>query len=215
MATTLPILRGNTICLENALEDDDNILHRLHYPQKQEKFWPLLRSQRRDLEELVSFHVQAKHCQVADEPEWLSGSYNVCIPVSVDPLSGERVLVRIALPFKLGEANNPGNVDEKLRCEVATYIWMEENCPTVPIPSLYGFAFPNGLTVSGAKGNCCYYWNEHIQRRFYKKHCTQRVFDQTLSPYWCMAAKDVIQRKVEEEAAYKDRLRGRFGALDQ
>lgn len=43
--------------------------------------------------------------------------------------------------------NNPGNVDEELRFEVATYIWIHENCPTVPIPTLYGFGFPDGQTV--------------------------------------------------------------------
>ncbi|KAE8407861.1 hypothetical protein BDV37DRAFT_268992 [Aspergillus pseudonomiae] len=109
MTASLPLFRGNSISLEDALEDNDNILHRLDYPQK--------------------------------------NSYNVCIPVYIDPLSEEVVLIRIPLPFKIGEAFNPGNMDEKLRCEVATYIWIRENCLTVPIPSLYGFAFPNRLTV--------------------------------------------------------------------
>lgn len=148
MATTLPLLRGGSVCLEDALTDDDNVLHRLDYPQKQKEFWLYLVSHKADIEAIVRFHLRANHCQVVDEAQWLFGSYNVCIPVSVDTPSGEdRVLVRIPLPFKIGEANNPGNVDEKLRCEVATYIWIRENCPTVPIPSLYGFAFPNGQTV--------------------------------------------------------------------
>ena len=43
--------------------------------------------------------------------------------------------------------NNPGNVDEELRFEVATYIWIHEIYPTVPIPTLYGFGFPDGQTV--------------------------------------------------------------------
>jgi hypothetical protein len=51
------------------------------------------------------------------------------------------------MPFKIGEGTFPGITNEKQRCEVATYIWMCENCPDVPIPSLYGFAFPNGKAV--------------------------------------------------------------------
>ncbi|EAW07717.1 uncharacterized protein ACLA_024320 [Aspergillus clavatus NRRL 1] len=140
MATSLPLLREQSISLEDALTDDDNILHRLDYPQKKKEFWLHLLSHRSEIEELASFHLRAKHCQVADEADWLFGSYNVCIPVNVNPPSKQMVLVRIPLPFKIGEMNNPGNVDEKLRCEVATYIWIHENCPTVPIPSLYGIA---------------------------------------------------------------------------
>lgn len=144
---SLPLLRGNSISLEDALIDDDNILHRLDYPQKQRDFCAHLLSHRRDIESAVSFHLRANHCQVADEADWLLGSYNVCIPVYINPRSDDRVLIRIPLPYKIGEENQPGNVDEKLRCEVATYIWIRENCPAVPIPTLYGFAFPNGQTV--------------------------------------------------------------------
>lgn len=148
MARTLPLLRGGSVSLEDALADDDNVLHRLDYPQKQKEFWSYLVSRKNDIEGIVCYHLRAGHCQVADETDWLFGSYNVCIPVSVNPPSEDRVLVRIPLPYKIGETNNPGNVDEKLRCEVATYIWIRENCPTVPIPALYGFAFPDGQTVS-------------------------------------------------------------------
>ncbi|KAL1856003.1 hypothetical protein Plec18170_003870 [Paecilomyces lecythidis] len=143
---TLPLLRGNSISLEEALTDDDNILHRLDYPQKQRDFWSYLISHKNDIEALVSFHLRARYCQVVDESDWLFGSYNVCIPVRINPPSEKQVLVRIPLPFKIGEEKNPGNMDEKLRSEVATYIWINQNCPTVPIPSLYGFAFPNGKT---------------------------------------------------------------------
>lgn len=147
MAKPLPLLRGGSVSLEEALADDDNVLHRLDYPQKQKKFWLYLVSHKSDIEAIVRFHLRVNCCRVFDESQWLFGSYNVCIPVSVNLPSDDRVLFRIPLPFKIGEANNPGNVDEKLRCEVATYIWIRENCPTVPIPSLYGFAFSNGQTV--------------------------------------------------------------------
>ncbi|GAD95327.1 hypothetical protein NFIA_044130 [Paecilomyces variotii No. 5] len=56
-------------------------------------------------------------------------------------------------------------------------------------------------------------FNEHIQRRFCEEHCTQRAFDRTVSPYWCIGAEKLIQTKVEEEEAYKDRLRKRFSNL--
>ncbi|KAJ5976555.1 hypothetical protein N7481_010262 [Penicillium waksmanii] len=144
----LPLLKGNFISLEDALTDDDNILHRLDYPQKLKAFCSDLLTHRRDIESLVSFHLGVKDCQVAEEADWLFGSYNVCIPIHIGRQSEERVLFRVPLPFKIGEETFPGNSNEKLRCEVATYIWILENCPDVPIPSLYGFAFPNGQAVS-------------------------------------------------------------------
>jgi hypothetical protein len=80
-------------------------------------------------------------------PGYLAVMYNVCIPVYISPPSDARVLVRIPLPYKVREAKYPGNVDEKLRCEVASYIWIQENCPDVPIPRLFGCGFPDGHTV--------------------------------------------------------------------
>lgn len=145
---TLPLLRGNEISLEDALADDDNILHRLDYPQKQRDFCSYLLGHKTEIESLVSFHLGVNLCEIADEADWLFGSYNVCIPVYINRPSGKRVLFRIPLPFKVGEETYPGNSDEKLRCEVATYIWIRENCPTIPIPFLHGFGFVNGQTVS-------------------------------------------------------------------
>jgi hypothetical protein len=41
----------------------------------------------------------------------------------------------------------PGNVDEKLRTEAATYIWLQSNCPNIPVPRLFGFGFPGTQSV--------------------------------------------------------------------
>ncbi|OQE43308.1 hypothetical protein PENCOP_c003G08699 [Penicillium coprophilum] len=46
--------------------------------------------------------------------------------------------------------------------------------------------------------------NEHIQRMFCEKHCTQRVFDRTVSPYWSVGAERFIQKKLQQEAEFKD-----------
>lgn len=89
---------------------------------------------------------------MSETREWMRGYYNVCIPVYVDgwaAFPGKRVLIRIPLPYKLGEANSPGKVEEKLRCEAATFIWIKEQCPEVPIPYLWGFGFPSGQCVRG------------------------------------------------------------------
>ncbi|RMZ82228.1 hypothetical protein DV738_g1777, partial [Chaetothyriales sp. CBS 135597] len=35
-----------------------------------------------------------------------------------------------------------------VRCEVATYVWIQDKCPDVPLPRLQGFAFSSGQTFT-------------------------------------------------------------------
>lgn len=60
---------------------------------------------------------------------------------------GRQIMIRFPLPYRIGENCCPGNADEKVRCEVGTYAWLQENCPVVPIPPLYGFGLCNDRTV--------------------------------------------------------------------
>jgi hypothetical protein len=73
----------------------------------------------------------------------MAGSFNVCIPVRVNRAKSpsNRVIVRFPLPYKVGEVQHPGNAEEKIRSEAATFIWIRENCPAVPIPYLWGLGF--------------------------------------------------------------------------
>jgi hypothetical protein len=60
------------------------------------------------------------------------GSFNICLPVYIDnwrKRPGGRVMIRFPLPFKVGDSNYPGNAEEKMRCEAATYTWIRETCP--------------------------------------------------------------------------------------
>lgn len=147
MSNTLPLLRG-TVSLSQALSNDDNILAQIVYPQQRQAFYNYLYAHTADIEAVVSSTLRVKGCRVSGIKTWISGSYNVCVPVHINPPSDFlTVLVRIPLPYKVGDSKCPGNGEEKLRCEVASYIWTQENCPDVPIPVLFGFGFQNGLTV--------------------------------------------------------------------
>jgi hypothetical protein len=146
----LPLLM-EAIRLEDALGDDDNVLPQLRYPGQKKEFWDYLMAHNADIETLVRYHLNINWCHVCVMETWKSGSFNVCIPVLV-PATGRRghdkVFVRFPLPYKIGEAENPGNVEEKLRGEIAAYIWLQKECPDVPIPTLYGFGLPAGQCVS-------------------------------------------------------------------
>ena len=153
----LALLNDQHITLDAALNSVDDMLLELSYPSKQ-FFFLGLQSQGLNIEALVSFHLGLsanEGCRMAEVTEWICGYYSVCIPIYVNGRrqlfgeAGRRVLFRVPLPYKMGEEHRPGNVGEKLRCEAATFLWIQEKCPEVPIPKLFGFGFPSESCV------CC------------------------------------------------------------
>ncbi|KAE8311255.1 hypothetical protein BDV41DRAFT_565942 [Aspergillus transmontanensis] len=147
---TLPLLRGTTtleLAIEEEEEEEEDMLPDLDYPEQRIDFFVSLYSNRGDI---VSYHLglgQSETCRLADVNEWVHGSFSVCIPVYINKQSQQlekRALIRFPLPYKLGESKYPGNVDEKLRCEAATYISIKKHCLEVPTPQLWSFGLVGG-----------------------------------------------------------------------
>ncbi len=136
--------------LESVLEDESDMLHRLTYVEKWTHFQKEIEQNENTILEIVAQHigVNIEDCQLSGE--WVRGGFNLCIPVIVkcDRYRHQRLIFRIPLHFKLGEALFPGNVDEKIKTEAATYIFMRQHCPDVPILELLGFGLTNGDVVS-------------------------------------------------------------------
>lgn len=57
-------------------------------------------------------------------------------------------MIRFPLPYRVGELVCPGNSDEKINCEAATYAWIQENCPFSSKPQLYGFGLSTNQRVN-------------------------------------------------------------------
>ena len=115
-------------------------------------FFVALYSSRADIAQIAAGHLGLRSsdpCQLGGVKEWLHGSFNVCIPVYVNNQARPQAIIRFPLPYKVGESRNPGNVDEKVRCEAATFISMREHCPEIPIPRLWGFGLVQGQSVCG------------------------------------------------------------------
>ncbi|PWY96296.1 hypothetical protein BO94DRAFT_591969 [Aspergillus sclerotioniger CBS 115572] len=146
MSETRRLLRRE-ITYESAKEKEENVLHQLGYYHQQARFFAHLDAHRSWIESVVAHHLGLKsrtECRVVETDHWLHGSFNVCIPIILGDCIQNCVLVRLPLPYRIGEAFQPGNSDEKVRCEAGTYAWLQENCPDVPIPRLYGFALSTG-----------------------------------------------------------------------
>ncbi|PYH46994.1 uncharacterized protein BP01DRAFT_414879 [Aspergillus saccharolyticus JOP 1030-1] len=118
----------NLITYPSAKEGEVNVLHQLSYYDKQ----------KRTLLRIILNLNSPDACHVC----------KVCIPVTVCTRSAKQVILRLPLPYRLGEEFMPGNGDEKVRCEAGTYAWLQKNCPDVPIPVLYGFGLSNGETFT-------------------------------------------------------------------
>ncbi|KAL4948359.1 hypothetical protein BDW69DRAFT_94574 [Aspergillus filifer] len=155
MPKPLPLLRGE-ITYSTAKLEEVNVLHRLRYCDQRDEFFAYILENRKWIEMIVAHHLNlgsSNECRVADFGDWQHGSFNLCVPVYVNTWKekqqpGSRVLLRLPLPYRVGDAFRPGNGDEKIRCEAGTYAWLEQNCPDIPIPRLYGFATSTGETFT-------------------------------------------------------------------
>ncbi|EAS36823.3 uncharacterized protein CIMG_02177 [Coccidioides immitis RS] len=127
-----------------AKDKDVNILHQLDYWPQRNRFFRYINAHRDLVEELVSHHlgIPSSKCRAADMVDWMNGSFNLCVPVSVEGFN--RVIIRFPLPYRVGERPCPGNGDEKVRCEAGAYAWLRQECSEVPIPDLYGFGLSTG-----------------------------------------------------------------------
>lgn len=153
MGETLPLLNGR-ISLDEALREDVDIIRELSYPEKRYQFWLHLYAQRQQIAEVVSRHLNIGQSDfnLGEVDEWIHGSFNACIPIRIAESARAsnlppHVIIRFPLPYKVGEDFRPGNADEKLRSEAATYVWLQQNCPDIPIPRLFGFGFPGKQSV--------------------------------------------------------------------
>lgn len=150
MARTRRTLREE-LTLSSAKAKETNVLHTLGYWDQRTKFFDHLDQNRSLIQVVAAHHLglrSAAACHIADRDDWIHGSFNVCIPIVVKNGHPEkRVIIRFPLPYRVGEAFRPGNSDEKIRCEAGTYTWLHENCPSVPIPQLFGFGLSTGQRV--------------------------------------------------------------------
>lgn len=131
--------------LEHALANDDNVLVPLQYPELRAEFLSSIEAQKEEIEAMVRLQMGVEWCRVVVKEAWRLGSFNIEIPIM---LPGRRLIyLRVTLPYRIGEHESPGNTEEKLRTEIATYLWLSENCPDVPIPTLHAFGLPDGSMV--------------------------------------------------------------------
>ncbi|OJD26896.1 hypothetical protein ACJ73_01707 [Blastomyces percursus] len=117
-----------TITLSSALDREEDMRVELQYLAKMADLTNLS-IQKEQIRKLV-----ASHCGLAS-------------PDMFKCRSGSRLPAKMALSVpllhKIDEKKFPGNAEEKVRSEAATYIWIHENFPDT---NLHGFGVPGGLS---------------------------------------------------------------------
>lgn len=135
MAARLPLFGGRDVSFESARCMEEDVTKRIHqyYQTIAAKEQLAQHSEQGLISGLVAHHFgingsfAKKRCVGEPVDNWLRGSFNLCVPVLVkdtDGRSSQRVLLRCPMAHR-----SSGMMEEKMRCEVATYIWMQENCP--------------------------------------------------------------------------------------
>jgi hypothetical protein len=152
MPTALKLDHRKPITYESAIKKDVNIINQAAYFEAAEQLYQVLWDQRQTIQVLVKHHLRLgtqDTCIVTAQEQWIRGSFNICIPVEVRSTRfHKKLMFRCPMPQKLAEAKYPGTVDEKLSSEVGTYVWMQDRCPDIRIPHLYGFGFSDHRHVS-------------------------------------------------------------------
>ncbi|KAI0099078.1 hypothetical protein GGR51DRAFT_576458 [Nemania sp. FL0031] len=148
MPTTLELVGRGPITLDSALENESNVINLASYKPAMDKLYQELWSQRHSIEGLVKHHLalDTEDVSVLPTDYWRFGGFNVCIILAIKsgskPVSN--IVFRCPMPHKLAEARYPGSIDDKLGGEVGAYIWIEENCPEIRTPHLFGFGTMDG-----------------------------------------------------------------------
>lgn len=135
---------SDTSSLVAAIESEENKLVSLHYPRLKQEFYSSINVQKDSLERMICEICRVPRCRITPSEIWRSGSFNAAILVR---LPFENVYLRLPFLHRIGEQHFPGNAEEKIRTEVAVYVWLKEHCPNVPVPELLAFGLPDGSVV--------------------------------------------------------------------
>lgn len=142
------LLHNKPRSFESAAEEENNFLLSIQHQCAAEHLRRRLWDQRELIQATVRHHLRLDTddvCIVLPPESWLQGGFNICVVVEVDSKGLiRRLIFRCPMPHKLAEQRYPGTIDEKVGCEVATYVWMQEHCTDIRIPNLYAFGLADG-----------------------------------------------------------------------
>ncbi|KAF2155016.1 hypothetical protein K461DRAFT_276196 [Myriangium duriaei CBS 260.36] len=139
-------IRGRTYSLHSTAELPLNFIHLFQNHEDALSHKTFLWKQRKSIVTSIRHILHLRPCDGCHILRtWMAGGFNTCAMAKVTIDDIERKLIfRCPMPHRHAEQHYPGTMDEKLNSEVATYLWIQRNCPDIPIPQLYAFGFADG-----------------------------------------------------------------------
>lgn len=158
------LYRGQLLSTGSAAGHESNLVLYIRHQRATVEFSRLLWDQKESIAALVRSLLGLRNddsCIVLPPDMWISGGFNLCVLVEATVAGSPTKLVfRCPMPHKLAEQRYPGTIDEKLRCEVGAYAWIQQHCREIRIPSLYAFGFTDGSQVCYPRPSqpfvCCF-----------------------------------------------------------
>lgn len=140
-------IRGNRhpVTVDDARDSEKDYIMLWKHGEEMIKLYKQVYKHRDQIKALTRHHLQLRKETITIAPmkEWTHGTFNLCIPIEVKYSHAcRKFMFRCPMPHKLA-----GTVNEKMGCELGAYVWMQEKCPDIRIPYLYGFGF-SGSYVS-------------------------------------------------------------------
>ncbi|KAM3414212.1 hypothetical protein BST61_g10870 [Cercospora zeina] len=145
---SLILSSGRRLSLEDAQTEERDVLRQLRRCEERSQMFTRLWAQRSQIQTAVAGHLglrSTSQCVVQSPAVWNRGHFNICVHVQVTDNCGDvsRKIFRCPMPHKVGQPASDA-IDEKIRSEAASYAWVEQECPNVPVPHLIAFGLSTG-----------------------------------------------------------------------
>ncbi|KAF2211225.1 hypothetical protein CERZMDRAFT_85420 [Cercospora zeae-maydis SCOH1-5] len=145
---SLILSNGRRLTLEDARTEERDVLRQLRRCEEKSQMFTRLWAHRSQIQAAVAGHLglrSSSQCVVQSPAVWNRGHFNICVHVQVTDNCGDlsRKIFRCPMPHKVGQPTSDA-IDEKIRSEAASYAWVEQECPDIPVPHLIGFGLSNG-----------------------------------------------------------------------
>lgn len=145
---------GGSITYEAARKCEDNVIIEHHRAAETHDIYCHLWVDRHNAEALAVHHLGLERgtiSRIAPQEDWKVGDHHISFTIVVydtDLGQDRKVHFKCYIPSAYGEDFFKNSVEEKIRIDVGSQVWMSQKCPDIPIPIMFGYGLPNGRQVS-------------------------------------------------------------------
>ncbi|KAH7019761.1 hypothetical protein EDB80DRAFT_207256 [Ilyonectria destructans] len=168
---------GGTITYEAARKCEDNVIIEHHRAAETHDIYCHLWVDRHNAEALAVHHLGLEPgtiSRIAPQEDWKVSDHHISFTIVVydtDREEDRKVHFKCYIPSAYGEDFFKNSVEEKIRIDVGSQVWMSQKCADIPIPFMFGYGLPNGhqfthVAQLGAQEQSQFNYNQEYIPRF-------------------------------------------------